>query len=217
MLRRWRRRPEAWAESGHADQTRRLNRRFDLVVDLVRRCIDDEHQHLRLPRIQLIIGTRHSAEVGMSIVAHESVQARELIERIETLENVAMSLPEQDHRRSALLALVEKDLAGAPALRPRIAAELLGLSEKTVRAWTEDGILTRADTRSSRLLLDARRVHEVLHLVADLRRTGQTVGLLDEVHRRLVDSTWLDRDDLVESLQQMRRGEGTTRVPNPSA
>lgn len=153
----------------------------------------------------------------MSTVAHDSVQARELIERIETLENVAMSLPEQDHRRSALLALVEKDLAGAPALRPRIAAELLGLSEKTVRAWTEDGILTRADTRSSRLLLDARRVHEVLHLVSDLRRAGQTVGLLDEVHRRLVDSTWLERDDLVESLEQMRRGEGTTRVPNPSA
>lgn len=37
---------------------------------------------------------------------------------------------------------------------------------------------------------------------------GRTAGLLDEVHRRLVDATWLERDDLVESLEQMRRGEG---------
>ena len=62
------------------------------------------------------------------------------------------------------------------------------------------------------MLLDVERVHEVLRLVKDLRAAGKTVGLLDEVHRRLVDATWLDRDDLTESLEQMRRGEGTTRV-----
>lgn len=153
----------------------------------------------------------------MSTVAHETNQALDLIERIETLESVAKSLPEQDERRSALLELVEKDLAGAPALRPRIAAELLGLSEKTVSAWVEEGVLARAAGPSSRLLLDARRVHEVLHLLADLRGAGRTAGLLDEVHRRLVDATWLERDDLAESLQQMHRGEGTTRVAKPSA
>ena len=60
-------------------------------------------------------------------------------------------------------------------------------------------------------------VHEVLHLLADLRVAGRTTGLLDEVHRRLVDATWLERDDLAESLEQMRRGEGTTRVAKPSA
>lgn len=156
-------------------------------------------------------------EVAMSTVAHETTQALDLIERIETLESVAKSLPDQDERRSALLDLVEKDLAGAPALRPRIAAELLGLSEKTVRAWVEEGVLARAAGSSSRLLLDARRVHEVLHLLADLRVAGRTTGLLDEVHRRLVDATWLERDDLAESLQQMRHGEGTTRVAKPSA
>jgi len=32
-------------------------------------------------------------------------------------------------------------------------------------------------------------------------------GLLEEVHRRLVDATWLDRTDLRESLHQMQRGE----------
>ena len=72
----------------------------------------------------------------------------DLIERIETLESVAKSLPEQDERRSALLDLVEKDLAGAPALRPRIAAELLGLSEKTVKMHRAS-LLTRLGVGSS--------------------------------------------------------------------
>ena len=96
--------------------------------------------------------------------------------------------------------------------RPVIRAELLGVSEKTVRAWTQEGVLKQAAGPSSRILLDAERVHEVLRLVKDLRAAGKTVGLLDEVHRRLVDATWLDRGDLTESLEQMRRGEGTARV-----
>lgn len=149
----------------------------------------------------------------MTAVADETRLARDLIERVETLEGIADSLPERDGRRDTLLRLVEQDLAKAPALRPRIAAELLGLSERTVREWVKEGVLTPAATSSPRLLLDVRRVHEVLHVVASLRAAGKVAGLLDEVHRRLVDETWLDRDDLAESLEQMRRGEGTVRVP----
>lgn len=152
----------------------------------------------------------------MTAVAEETRQARGLIERVEALEGIANSLPEQDERRDTLLHLVEQDLANAPALRPRIAAELLGLSERTVREWVKEGVLTQVDASSRRLLLDVVRVHEVLHLVAALRSAGRTTGLLDEVHRRLVDATWLDRDDLAESLDQMRRGEGTVRVAAPS-
>jgi len=144
----------------------------------------------------------------MTAVATETTQAVDLLERVETLESVARSLPEQDDRRSRLLRLIEKDLATAAPLRPRVAAELLGLSEKTVRAWVREGVLLTADTSSPRLLLDVERVHDVLHLVKDLRAAGATVGLLDEVHRRLADATWLDRADLVESVEQMRRGEG---------
>jgi MerR HTH family regulatory protein len=150
-------------------------------------------------------------------VEYESSQASDLIARIEILERVAESLPDADDRRLALLGLVEKDLASAPPLRPRIAAELLDLSEKTVRTWTREGVLKRADGPSSRVLLDVERVHEVLRLVKDLRAAGKTVGLPDEVSRRLVDASWLDRDDLTESLEQMRRGEGTARVAKPPA
>ena len=144
----------------------------------------------------------------MSAVAAETTQAVELMERVETLESVARSLPEQDDRRARLLHLVEKDLTTAAPLRPRVAAQLLGLSEKTVRAWVEEGVLLVANSSSPRLLLDVERVHDVLNLVKDLRAAGATVGLLDEVHRRLTDASWFDRADLAESVEQMRRGEG---------
>ncbi|MDQ1306934.1 MAG: hypothetical protein QG671_2766 [Actinomycetota bacterium] len=153
----------------------------------------------------------------MTAVAEEARQVRAVMERVETVEEVAFSLPKQDERRSKLLAAARSDLAGARPLRPRIAAELLGLSEKTVRAWAAEGVLVVASGSSSRLLLDVARVHEVLHLVRELRAAGQTRSLLDEVHRRLVDSTWLERSDLAQSLEQMRRGEGTVRVAGPSA
>jgi hypothetical protein len=150
-------------------------------------------------------------------VAYEERQALDLIERVEKIEDVAASFPERDPRRDTLLSVVEKDLAAAPPLRPRVAAELLKLSEKTVRAWTGEGVFTRVAGPPSRVLLDVRRVHEVFHLVKDLRADGKTSGLLDEVYRRLVDATWLERDDLAESLAQMHRAEGTTRVPKASA
>ena len=80
-----------------------------------------------------------------------------------------------------------------------------------------EGLLQRAEGPSSRILLDVRRVHQVLHLVQDLRAAGRTTGLLDEVHRRLVDATWLEREDLDESSAQLRRPEGTLRVAKQSA
>lgn len=151
----------------------------------------------------------------MTAVASETTHALELIARVETLESVARSLPEGDERRTQLLELVENDLARAAPMRPRVAAELLGLSEKTVRAWVEESVLLRAETSSPRLLLDVQRVHDVLHLVNDLREAGNTTGLLDEVYRQLIDATWLERDDLAESLTQMRRGEGELLIARP--
>jgi hypothetical protein len=108
-------------------------------------------------------------------------------------------------------ALAEED-----TIRPVIAARLLGLSEKTVRAWTEAGVLTVAQ-RSPRLLLDVRSVHAVSHLVSELRAAGQNRDLLDQVWRRLEDAALLDRDDLRENLAQMRHGEGHVLRPVRSA
>jgi len=125
---------------------------------------------------------------------------------------VARTLPEDDERRARLLAVSDSALAEEDTIRPVIAARLLGLSEKTVRAWAAAGVLTVA-RRSPRLLLDVRSVHAVSHLVSELRAAGQDRDLLDQVWRRLEDAALLDRADLRESADQMRRGEGRALRP----
>jgi hypothetical protein len=145
-------------------------------------------------------------------VAVEERRLRRLFERVEAVEGVAMTLAEDDERRARLLAVSDSALADEGTVRPVIAAKILGLSEKTVRGWAEAGVLTVA-RHSPRLLLDVRSVHVVSHLVSELRAAGQDRDLLDQVWRRLEDSALLDRDDLRESLDQMRRGKGRVLRP----
>lgn len=142
----------------------------------------------------------------MTVMA-ETQQLLDLFEQVEEIEQVAGTLPEHDGRRAKLNSVVAKALAKAPPVRPVVAGELLDLTEKTVRAWAQEGVLTVSRTEP-RMLLDAGRLHQVLHLVGDLRRAGKTRGLLDEVYRKLADRTLLDRSDLTESLEQMSNGEG---------
>jgi hypothetical protein len=147
-------------------------------------------------------------------VVIEERRLRNLFERVEVVEDVARTLPEGDDRRAKLLAVSNCELAEESTIRPVIAARLLGLSEKTVRAWTAAGVLVAA-RRSPRLLLDIRSVHAVRHLVTELRAVGEDRDLLDKVWRQLADVTLLDRDDLRESVAQMRRGEARVLRPLP--
>ncbi|WHT19699.1 hypothetical protein N8J89_00985 [Crossiella sp. CA-258035] len=142
----------------------------------------------------------------MSIVT-ETQQLRDLFAEVEVISEVAETLPRNDDRRQRLLSLAEKRLAGALPVRPAVAGELLELTEKTVRAWASEGVLTIAQVDPT-LRIDVRRLHQVRVLVEDLRQAGRNRGLLDEVHRRLRDQALLDRLDLAESLEQMNRGEG---------
>jgi hypothetical protein len=151
----------------------------------------------------------------MGGVATEAEQTRQLLERVETLEEVAASLPTTDPRRARLLGVVRAELAEASPVRPVVAATILQLTEKTVRDWAAEGVLTVHQERP-RLLLDADRLHQVSHLVDDLRRAGKKRGLLDEVYRRLADDALAERDDLADSLAQMRRGEGRVVRPLPT-
>ena len=117
-------------------------------------------------------------------IAVEERRLRNLFERVEAVEDVARTLAEDDERRAKLLAVSDSALADEGTVRPVIAARLLGLSEKTVRAWAAAGVLAVA-RRSPRLLLDVRSVHAVSHLVSELRAAGQDRDLLDQVWRRL--------------------------------
>ncbi|MFS8103655.1 hypothetical protein LFM09_41680 [Lentzea alba] len=140
-------------------------------------------------------------------VATEAAHIRDLFETIEEIESVASSLAQDDERRRKLDGVVARTLRQAPPVRPVVAGELLDLTEKTVKAWAREGVLA-IHSQEPRMLLDTVRLHEVLHLVSDLRRAGKTRGLIDEVHRRLSDQSLLDRQDLAKSLDEMRSGKG---------
>lgn len=146
-------------------------------------------------------------------VAEETRQIVALLERVDKVESVAASLPPNDDRRTTLTEVVEQSLEAAPPVRPIIAAELMQLSDKTVRAWTAEGVLTADDSQpAKRLLLSMRRLHDVLHVLRQVRAEGRTTGLLDEVYRRLADATWLEREDFAESLAQVRARQGKLRA-----
>lgn len=139
-------------------------------------------------------------------VATEEQRIRNLIERVETIEEVAGTLPEDDDRRARLLAVSRDALAEEGIVRPVIAAKILGLSEKTVRAWAAAGLLT-AGQRSPRLLLDLPSVHAISHALREIRADGLDRDLLEHVWHCLEDRALLDPADLRESVEQLRRGD----------
>jgi hypothetical protein len=147
-------------------------------------------------------------------IAVEEDRIRRLLERVEVVEDVANSLDEDDERRGRLLDVSHAVLAEEGEIRPAIAAKLLGLSERTVRTWAAAGVLGVV-SRSPRLKLDLVSVHAVVHLVQELRAAGRDRDLLDAVWHRLTDQATLDRDDLRESMEQMRQGEGRVLRPKP--
>ena len=111
-------------------------------------------------------------------VSTEEQRIRNLFERVETIEEVAVTLPQGDDRRTRLLALSRDLLADEATVRPVIAAKILGLSEKTVRAWADAGLLTTTQ-RSPRLLLDVPSVHRVSHVLRELREEGLERDLIE--------------------------------------
>jgi hypothetical protein len=145
-------------------------------------------------------------------IAIEETRIRSLFSRVETVEEVARTLPEGDERRAKLMAVSAAALADEGTIRPVIAARLLGLSEKTVRAWAAQGVLAVAQ-RAPRLLLDLQSVHVISHILGELRAAGQERDLLDEVWRRLSDAALLERPDLQESIEQMRQARGRVLRP----
>lgn len=157
----------------------------------------------------------------MSSVAKETAQVLAVMERVETLEGVVNSFSPDDERREKLLAVVASELKGAPPVRPVIAAQIVNLSERTVRNWAAHGLLTvwsrPGSGKTARLLLDFERLHLVKSLLNEARASAQPGPLIDQVYRRLVDSTWVTRDDLRQSLREMPAEQGVVRVPKPVA
>jgi hypothetical protein len=144
-------------------------------------------------------------------MAIEEQRIRSLLSRVETVEEVARTLPEEAGRRAKLMAVAAAALAAEGTIRPVIAARLLGLSEKAVRAWAGQGVLAVAQ-RAPRLLLHLESVHVISRIVSELRAAGQERDLLNEVWRRLADAALLQAPDLQESQSCAPRSGGRCRT-----
>ena len=151
----------------------------------------------------------------MSKAAVESSVVIKTFERAEMLEVFAGNLPDPTQRAEQLRVAMDL-ISDLGPIRPVSVSKVLGLTEKTVRAWASEGALGIARTKP-RVLLDPLSVHTVLHLVEGLRAAGQTRGLLDEVYRRLSDTSLIESKDLQESLGQMKQGQGEVVRARPSA
>ena len=104
----------------------------------------------------------------------EETAVRDLFARVDEVLDVAHSIEGELPREAARLIHVSHGaLSSAGPVRVPIAARILLVSDKTVRAWVEDGLLTPRAVRP-RLLLDAERLHAVLRFLASCARPAKT-------------------------------------------
>jgi hypothetical protein len=144
--------------------------------------------------------------MSTSTMEREETAVRDLFARVDEVLDVAHTIEGERPQEAARLVHVSHDaLTSAGPVRVPIAARILLVSDKTVRAWVADGLLTSRTVRP-RLLLDAERLHTVLRFLVDLRAVGQDRGFRDDLWNKLQDEALLDRPDLAESLSQMNRG-----------
>jgi DNA-binding transcriptional MerR regulator len=136
----------------------------------------------------------------------EETAVRDLFAQVDEVLDVAHSIGgERPQEAARLVHASHSALSSAEPVRVPIAARILLVSDKTVRAWAEDGLLTSRAVRPRRLL-DVERLHTVLRFLSDLREAGQDRDFRDSLWNKLRDEALLDRTDLAESLSQMNAG-----------
>jgi hypothetical protein len=141
-----------------------------------------------------------------STMEREETAVRDLFARVDEVLDVAQSIEGERPQEAARLVHVSHGaLSSAGPVRVPIAARILLVSDKTVRAWVEEGLLTPRAVRP-RLLLDAERLHAVLRFLSDLRAAGQDRDFRDDLWNKLRDEALPDRADLTESVSQMNTG-----------
>jgi hypothetical protein len=144
--------------------------------------------------------------MATSTIEREETAVRDLFARVDEVLDVAHSIEGERPREAARLVHASHGaLLSAEPVRVPIAARILLVSDKTVRAWAEDGLLTPRAVRP-RLLLDTERLHTVLRFLYDLRAAGQDRDFRDDLWNRLQDEALLDRADLEQSVAEMNAG-----------
>lgn len=141
----------------------------------------------------------------------EFKQAERVVDNIEDLEEVKIavetgSATDEAHPETLerIKRVLERVLEELPDIRVSVAAELLELSEPTVRKWTEVGLL-KAVSGASHMRVTTCSVRAVRQQVLTLRRLGKKRNLLEAVLARIEDEELLA--EVRESIAAMQRGE----------
>lgn len=146
----------------------------------------------------------------MSAVAEKVSEQVALFEHVERLERIADDLAERHDPAAADVRKVVADIVDdVPPVRIAVAVELLQVSKATVWSWLGRGIIRNANGNPTKVqVLDPHRLHEVLHIVRDLRELGTKSGdLAEHVWYRLEDQELAESDMFVEGMAAWRDGD----------
>jgi DNA-binding transcriptional MerR regulator len=136
----------------------------------------------------------------------ERQTAEMLIDEVEQLDAVDAAVQSgQTGRAHTLVRALRSRLAEKP-VRVSVAAELIGVSQPTIRAWADEGVLETVDADGPRAVTLG-SVLRVRPVVAELRALGRQRDLMSAVLAQVDDRELLDDKRLQSSLAQMRRGE----------
>lgn len=129
-------------------------------------------------------------------------------ERVEKLERIADTLAEREGPIADELREVAQDIIEhVEPVRIATTAKLLKISKMTVTAWLKRGIFTKADARSKVIVLDPHRLHDVLHILGELRRAGVKPGnWAEQLWYRLQDRELAESGFVVDGLTAYKAG-----------
>lgn len=100
----------------------------------------------------------------------------------------------------------ELRLKDAPPVPISVAAKMLGVSEPTVRAWADRGLLEETSPTRGPRALSLESVLRVLGDLDELRRLGRDVGLRDALLARIDDRLAAEDPATLRALRQAKRG-----------
>lgn len=152
----------------------------------------------------------------MMVIETERRQVDEILEEVRRLDALgeAVETGRRGVARRELSDLRARRIGHARPVRLAIAADLLGVSLPTVRAWADEGVLEWRDGSPRRVSLDS--VLRVRPIVRELKEMGQSRDLLAAVLARVEDEATLGDRGLQVSLKQMRQGRKVYRRRQPA-
>jgi len=140
------------------------------------------------------------------------VSAVDLVEDLIELEALAEHEADADRRRR-LLNLANRVAHRDGGAKVSEAAQILGVSAPTVRAWVEAGVLAAVSDQAP-LRVELSSLAAAKRAVDKVRLIKDDPHLLADVYRVLRDRAALDRPDVGEGIADLRAGRTIELTPD---